>query len=84
MSQAGDVTIPGRRRVARRRELKTEREGPEQTHGLRPDYDQGAAEAGQAGTGPRQDGSLTAVLPGGGRRQEAGHGVPAVSGVGAR
>ena len=32
---------------------------------------------------PRQDGGLTAVLPGGGRRQ-AGHGVPASSGAGDR
>jgi len=33
---------------------------------------------------PRQDGRLTAVLPGGGQRQQAGHGVPACSSAGAR
>jgi hypothetical protein len=33
---------------------------------------------------PRQDGGLTAVLPGGVRRQQAGRGVPASSGTGRR
>jgi hypothetical protein len=37
-----------------------------------------------ASTMPRQDGGLTAVLPGGGQRQQAGHGVAAVSHAGAR
>jgi hypothetical protein len=35
-------------------------------------------------TRPRPDGGLTAVLPGAGQRQQAGRGVPAVSGAGAR
>ena len=34
--------------------------------------------------GPRQDGRLTAVLPGVGQRQQAGHGMPASSGSGTR
>jgi hypothetical protein len=33
---------------------------------------------------PRRDGGLTAVLPGGVRRQQAGHGVPVSSGAGRR
>ncbi|MGD0062228.1 MAG: hypothetical protein ABSB76_02170, partial [Streptosporangiaceae bacterium] len=37
-----------------------------------------------AGTGPRRDGGLTAVLPGGDQGQQAGHAVAAVSGAGAR
>jgi hypothetical protein len=37
-----------------------------------------------ASTRPRQDGGLTAVLPGGGQQQQAGPGVPTVSGEGER
>jgi DNA-binding transcriptional MocR family regulator len=35
-------------------------------------------------TRPRQDGGLTAVLPGVGQRQQAGHGVPVGSSAGER
>jgi hypothetical protein len=47
VSQAGGETLPGGRRVAGRTELKAETGGREHTHGLKPGYDQGAAEAGR-------------------------------------